>query len=122
MYQYAHPTGCSDLPDIAPLYYDYPEVSLVSISRTQRAPMPNANWVATAEAEPLPFVSRPDLGRETPRCGDPRRVSGRGPAGHRRSVHWMTPHRRRALALAGGDDYELCFTVPPSHTTGHELL
>jgi thiamine-monophosphate kinase len=24
------------------------------------------------------------------------------------------PDRRRALALAGGDDYELCFTVPPS--------
>jgi thiamine-monophosphate kinase len=23
------------------------------------------------------------------------------------------PDRRRALALAGGDDYELCFTVPP---------
>ena len=23
------------------------------------------------------------------------------------------PDRRRALAVAGGDDYELCFTVPP---------
>jgi glycosyltransferase involved in cell wall biosynthesis len=39
--------GRLDLPDIAPLYYDYPKVSLVSISEAQRAPMPNANWVTT---------------------------------------------------------------------------
>ena len=39
--------GRLDLPDIAPLYYDYPKVSLVAISEAQRAPMPNANWVAT---------------------------------------------------------------------------
>ncbi|HYQ92897.1 MAG TPA: glycosyltransferase family 4 protein, partial [Candidatus Competibacteraceae bacterium] len=39
--------GRLNIPDITPLYYDYPEVPLVSISTAQRQPLPLANWVAT---------------------------------------------------------------------------
>jgi glycosyltransferase involved in cell wall biosynthesis len=40
--------GRLDLPDALPLYKAYPEISLVSISESQRRPMPpSANWLAT---------------------------------------------------------------------------
>lgn len=37
--------GRLDLPDLHPLYRAFPEVPLVSISDSQRAPMPPVNWV-----------------------------------------------------------------------------
>jgi len=36
-----------DLPDLQPLYRAFDDVPLVSISESQRRPLPNANWVAT---------------------------------------------------------------------------
>ena len=39
--------GRLDLPELAPLFARYPELALVSISDSQRAPLPNAGWVAT---------------------------------------------------------------------------
>jgi glycosyltransferase involved in cell wall biosynthesis len=36
-----------DIPDIQPLYGEFDELPLVSISRAQRRPMPWANWVGT---------------------------------------------------------------------------
>jgi glycosyltransferase involved in cell wall biosynthesis len=39
--------GRLDIPEIAPLYADYPNVALVSISDDQRRPLPNASWSAT---------------------------------------------------------------------------
>jgi glycosyltransferase involved in cell wall biosynthesis len=39
--------GRLDLPDLVPLYREYAEVPLVSISDAQREPMPWANWHAT---------------------------------------------------------------------------
>src|SRR6266849_8608264 len=39
--------GRLDLPDLAPLYRAFDDVPLVSISESQRRPLPNANWVAT---------------------------------------------------------------------------
>lgn len=39
--------GRLDLPDIHPLYQDYGDVPLVSISDAQRLSMPDANWAAT---------------------------------------------------------------------------
>lgn len=39
--------GRLDIPDIWPLYRDYSDVPLVSISDAQRSPMPWANWIAT---------------------------------------------------------------------------
>ncbi len=40
--------GRLDIPELAPLYAEYREVPLVSISHAQRAPLPDAHWVATA--------------------------------------------------------------------------
>jgi glycosyltransferase involved in cell wall biosynthesis len=39
--------GRLDIPDIAPLYREFPEMPLVSISDAQRAPLANVNWQAT---------------------------------------------------------------------------
>jgi len=39
--------GRLDLPPIAPLYSEFDELPLVSVSNAQRAPLPNQNWVAT---------------------------------------------------------------------------
>jgi glycosyltransferase involved in cell wall biosynthesis len=39
--------GRLDLPELVPLYDEYRELLLVSISDAQRAPLPRARWVAT---------------------------------------------------------------------------
>jgi glycosyltransferase involved in cell wall biosynthesis len=39
--------GRLDLPDLEPLYRTFPEMALVSISDSQRLPMPPVNWVGT---------------------------------------------------------------------------
>jgi glycosyltransferase involved in cell wall biosynthesis len=39
--------GRLDLPDFAPFFEEFPEVPLVSISDSQRAPLPSNNWQAT---------------------------------------------------------------------------
>lgn len=39
--------GRLDLPELAPLYLEFREMPVVSISEAQRAPLPHANWVAT---------------------------------------------------------------------------
>jgi glycosyltransferase involved in cell wall biosynthesis len=39
--------GRLDLPDLPPLYAEFAEMPLVSISRSQRDPLPGANWVGT---------------------------------------------------------------------------
>jgi len=39
--------GRLDLPDLVPLYEEFSELPLVSISDAQRAPLPRQNWVGT---------------------------------------------------------------------------
>src|SRR5262249_31152120 len=39
--------GRLDLPDLAPLYREFPEMPVISISNSQREPLPHANWVTT---------------------------------------------------------------------------
>jgi glycosyltransferase involved in cell wall biosynthesis len=39
--------GRLDLPELVPLYQEYEDLPLVSISDAQRVPIPHANWVAT---------------------------------------------------------------------------
>jgi glycosyltransferase involved in cell wall biosynthesis len=39
--------GRQDLPDLKPLYVGFSDMPLVSISNAQRAPIPNANFIAT---------------------------------------------------------------------------
>ncbi len=56
--------GRLDMPDLKPLYAAFPEMPVVSISNAQRAPLPDANWVATVQhglpTELLPFTPKPD--------------------------------------------------------------
>jgi glycosyltransferase involved in cell wall biosynthesis len=47
-YRIPHATtlhGRLDLPDLPPLYRRYPEMPVVSISQSQRKPLPFANWI-----------------------------------------------------------------------------
>jgi glycosyltransferase involved in cell wall biosynthesis len=39
--------GRLDIPELAPLYDEYPEMPVVSISDSQRRPLPQANWKGT---------------------------------------------------------------------------
>jgi glycosyltransferase involved in cell wall biosynthesis len=68
--------GRLDLPDLRPFYAAFPEMPLVSISDSQRRPMPVVNWAATVHhglpRDLLPFSPRPKgdylafLGRISP--------------------------------------------------------
>jgi glycosyltransferase involved in cell wall biosynthesis len=56
--------GRMDLPDLVPLFREYAEIPLVSISDAQREPLPALNWVATVP-HGLPMESigfHPDRG------------------------------------------------------------
>jgi glycosyltransferase involved in cell wall biosynthesis len=52
--------GRLDLPDLAPLFAAFPDVSLVSISDLQRRPLPHVRWLRTVHhglpKDLLPFV------------------------------------------------------------------
>jgi glycosyltransferase involved in cell wall biosynthesis len=39
--------GRLDIPDVIPVYQEFGDMNLVSISNAQRAPLPWANWIAT---------------------------------------------------------------------------
>jgi glycosyltransferase involved in cell wall biosynthesis len=39
--------GRLDIPDLAPLYREFVDMPVISISESQRRPLPGANWVAT---------------------------------------------------------------------------
>jgi glycosyltransferase involved in cell wall biosynthesis len=68
--------GRLDLPDLKPFYAAFPEIPLVSISDSQRRPMPAVNWQGTVPhglpCDLLPFSPRPKgdylafLGRISP--------------------------------------------------------
>ena len=72
--------GRLDIPDMFPLFSEFSDMNLVSISDAQRAPMPWANWVATVhhglpETEFTPHEGKGDylafLGRVSPEKGLP---------------------------------------------------
>jgi len=56
--------GRLDMPDLKPLYAAFPDMPLVSISDAQRAPLPDAHWVATVQhglpVSLLPFTAKPE--------------------------------------------------------------
>ena len=56
--------GRLDLPDLQPLYREFDDVPLVSISDAQRRPLPNANWAATIYhgIDLTAFTFNPDAG------------------------------------------------------------
>lgn len=57
--------GRLDIPDLVPLYQEFSEMPLVSISNNQRLPMPPVNWQATIyhgqPIDDLPFEENPSL-------------------------------------------------------------
>ena len=94
--------GRLDLPEAVPLYDEFGDVPLVSISDAQRRPVPHANWVANVphgiDVESFTFSPRPEpylafLGRIAPdkgldtairaarRAGMPLKIGARLPLG-----------------------------------------
>jgi glycosyltransferase involved in cell wall biosynthesis len=55
--------GRLDMPELAPLFAEFPDVPLVSISDAQREPLPEAGWIATIHhglpLHLLPFAPGP---------------------------------------------------------------
>jgi len=78
--------GRLDLPELVPLYREYRDLPMVSISDAQRQPLPHAGWVGTVH-HGLPF----DLLRFQPEAGDYLAFVGR-----------ISPEKRvdRAIAIA----------------------
>ena len=56
--------GRLDIPDLQPVYDEFPDVPVVSISNDQRAPLPQANFVATVHhgMPPDELTPRADVG------------------------------------------------------------
>jgi glycosyltransferase involved in cell wall biosynthesis len=79
--------GRLDIPDLVPLYRAYPDEPLVSISDSQRRPLPHAHWVATIQHGLARGELRP----------------GRGRGGYLAFVGRVSPEKRvdRAIAIAG---------------------
>jgi glycosyltransferase involved in cell wall biosynthesis len=75
---FAHVTtlhGRLDLPDLPPVYNEFPDMPVVSISHSQRRPLPQAQWVGTVyhglPADSFHFQEKPEdyllfLGRISP--------------------------------------------------------
>jgi glycosyltransferase involved in cell wall biosynthesis len=78
--------GRLDLPELVPLYREYTDLPMISISDAQRAPLPQAGWVGTVH-HGLPI----DLLRFNPTPGDYLAFLGR-----------ISPEKRvdRAIAIA----------------------
>lgn len=75
--------GRLDLPDLVPLYHEYPEMPVVSISNDQRKPLPWLNWLATVH-HGLP----PDL-----------HSCGKEPGGYLVFLGRISPEKRPDLAI-----------------------
>jgi glycosyltransferase involved in cell wall biosynthesis len=54
--------GRLDLPDLAPLYREYTDIPVVSISNAQRRPLPDVAWLATVPHGLPPAIQRPGTG------------------------------------------------------------
>ncbi|HZQ55981.1 MAG TPA: glycosyltransferase family 4 protein [Bryobacteraceae bacterium] len=53
--------GRLDIPDVAPVFKEFSEMNLISISDAQRAPLPWANWVGTVHHGLPEDLYRPSL-------------------------------------------------------------
>ena len=85
--------GRLDIPDLVPLYRAYSHEPLVSISDSQRAPLPHANWVATVKHGLPQHELQP----------------GRGRGGYLAFVGRISPEKRvdRAIEIAGASGMPL---------------
>jgi glycosyltransferase involved in cell wall biosynthesis len=75
--------GRLDLPDLGPLYSEYSDMPVISISDSQRRPLPHANWLMTVyngvPAETYTFREEPGdylafVGRISPEKGPDRAI------------------------------------------------
>jgi glycosyltransferase involved in cell wall biosynthesis len=83
--------GRLDLPDLLPFYSAFPELPLVSISESQRWPMPPVNWLGTVlhglPRDLLPYQEAPSggylafLGRISPEKGPDKAIEIAAKAG-----------------------------------------
>ncbi len=124
--------GRLDRPELAPLYREFRDLPLVSISDAQRAPLPDVNWVATVyngiDLDELPFQPRSGgylayLGRISPekgldaairvarRVGLPLRIAAREPL----------PSRDDPNVRADWEYYE-CIVKPLLREPGIEFI
>jgi len=88
--------GRLDMKDLPNLYRRYPQFGLVSISDSQRKPLPDANWVGTVlhGVHTDSYVQRPDnaegylafLGRISPEKGPDRAIAIARAAGRRLKI------------------------------------
>jgi len=79
--------GRLDLPDLPAIYAEFPDLPLVSISNSQRRPLPRANWYAT-----VPHGLPRDL-----------YALGEGAGGYLAFIGRISPEKRldRAIEIAG---------------------
>ena len=118
--------GRQDLPDLRPLYAGFADMPLVSISNSQRRPVPNANYVANIlhglpidlhrpilhQARRLRCVPRPHGAGEAARIA---RSRSRARLGH--SVEDRRQGRPRRRGLFPRDDRRRCLTAPASSSS-----
>ena len=131
--------GRLDLPQLQPLFDEFDDVPLVSISDAQRRPVPNANWVATVHhgipLEEFTFNPRPGrylavLGRISPekgldaairvarRAGLPLRIGARMPLPFRNDPNVRADWEyweNLVQPLIEGSDVELIGAVGGAH-------
>jgi glycosyltransferase involved in cell wall biosynthesis len=131
--------GRLDLPELEPLFREFDDVPLVSISDAQREPAPDANWLATVyhgieldgytfNPEPgsyLAFLGRisPEKGVDTAiriasRVGMPIRIAARMPLPHKDDPaarrDWAY-YQNEVQPLLQGSDVELIGQVAGPH-------
>lgn len=85
--------GRLDLPDLVPLYDEFNDVPVVSISRAQRRPLPNAHWVGNV------YHGLPERSLKF----------HRGPGTYLAFIGRISPEKRpdRAIAIASGAGMQL---------------
>jgi glycosyltransferase involved in cell wall biosynthesis len=98
--------GRLDLPELAPLYREFDDIPLVSVSDAQRQPMPPVEWVGTVHnglpRDLLPFTAEPDggylafLGRISPKKRPDRAIEIAARAGLPLKIAAMIDHAKPA--------------------------
>ena len=105
--------GRLDIPDLQPVYTEFSEMPVVSISNDQRSPLPQANWVATIHHGLPPDVLEPRLrARRVPRLprahlpGEARRPGHRDRAPHRAHRSESRPRWTTRIASTTSSEIE----------------
>jgi glycosyltransferase involved in cell wall biosynthesis len=123
--------GRLDLPDLRRLYARFPEAGVVSISNSQRSPLPEARWLGTVynavDVDQLPFNARGGdylafLGRMSPEKGLDRAIRIAELAGLPLKVAARPPLRDTSNPDARSDREYYEGVVRPMLRSGHVEL